>query len=77
MTRVKIHVDETAIRPLSPEKPCLTVSLMDGTRLDTGRRIRLEGVWILRQYRNPVPCGASVVLYPADERGTYAMESRE
>lgn len=77
MTRVKIHMDETAVRPICPETPCLTVSLMDGTRLETARKIRLEGVWVLRQYRNPVPCGASVVLYPVDARGTYQVESRE
>lgn len=75
--RVKIHVDQTAVQPVTPGEPCITVCQMDGTILDRARRIRLDGPWILRQYRNPVPCGATVVLYPQDDRATYTVESRE
>jgi len=64
------------VQPVRPSVPCLTVCEMDGTLLEVGRRIRLRGEWILRQYRNPVPCGASVVLYPDDEQASYEMEAR-
>jgi len=75
--RVKIHMDQNTVKPVTPTHPCLTVCTMDGGLLDQGRRIRLRGEWILRQYRNPVPCGASVVLYPESDESTYDMEARD
>lgn len=77
MSRVKIHVDQDAVKPVSPKEPCITVCDMDGTILDRGRRVRLSGEWILRQYRNQVPCGASVVLYANTDHAAYAMEARD
>lgn len=40
-----------------------------------GRKIKLEGGWTLRQYRNPVPCGAHYILTP-DPGATYTWESQ-
>lgn len=70
---VKIHVDMDAVKPVTPGQACITVCAMDGSILERGERVELEGRWILRQYRNPVPCGASVVLYTEDESATYAV----
>ena len=75
--RVKIHVDQDSVKPLSPSSPCVTVCTMDGAIVDRGRRLRLTGEWILRQYRNPVPCGASVVLYANTDHADYEMEARD
>jgi len=71
--RVKIHVDVDAVKPVVPGNRCITVCAMDGTILERGERVELTGRWVLRQYRNPVPCGASVVLYPSDEHATWEM----
>ena len=74
MKRVKIHVDQDSVKPIHPRKPCITVCDMDGTVIETGRRVKLTGAWILRQYRNPVSCGATIVLYPEDETAGWTME---
>jgi len=71
--RVKIHVDQSEVRPVTPGNRCITVCDMAGTILERGERIELHGTWILRQYRNPVPCAASVVLYTEDDGSTYRM----
>lgn len=71
--RVKIHVDMDAIKPVHPGSQCITVCAMDGTIVERGERVELHGHWILRQYRNPVPCGASVVLYTESDRATYKL----
>jgi len=71
--RVKIHFDTDAVKPVVPDKPCVTVCTMDGKILERGRKVRLTGEWILRQYRNPVPCGASVVLYPEGDNFSYRV----
>lgn len=69
-----VHVDQDATRPHEPDNPHISVVdggilALDGTDCShmieaVGRKIRLTGEWTLRQYRNPVPCGASVVLLP-------------
>lgn len=74
--RVKIHVDQREVQPVTPGVPCITVCDMAGTILERGERVELHGAWIVRQYRNPVPCGASVVLYTDDEQSTYRMVPR-
>jgi hypothetical protein len=71
MERVKIHVDMNAVKPVTPGNKCITVCRMDGTILARCSKVYLHGSWTLRQYNNPVPCGASVVLYPEDDRSTY------
>ena len=73
--RVKIHVD--LFKPVTPTVPCIHVCRMDGTILATGRRVRLKGEWVVRQYRNLVPCGATVVLYPDDPGAQWTMEVTE
>lgn len=73
MERVKIHVDMDAVKPVTPGNHCITLCNMDGTILWRGEKIILHGTWILRQYRNHVPCGASVVLYAQDETSTYEV----
>ena len=72
--RPHIFVDQDRVKPIRHDEPCLTVCNSDGVLLQRGRRIRLSGEWILRQYNNPVPCGATVVLYPIEDQGTYVME---
>lgn len=62
-----------AVKPVTPEKPCITVCAMDGTILQLGRKVKLTGEWILRQYKNSVPCGASVVLYTESDTATYSL----
>ena len=71
--RVKIHVDMDLVKPLLPEKDCITVCTMGGEVLAKGRKVELNGKWILRQYNNKVPCGASVVLYPDGDESTYHL----
>jgi hypothetical protein len=69
--RVKIHVDQDLVKPLSPGNDCITVCTMGGEVLARCRKLELKGHWTLRQYNNSTPCGASVVLYPESEDATY------
>lgn len=73
---VKIHVDNNAVKPVKPGNHCITVCAMDGTILERGDRLEITGKWVLRQYRNPTPCGASVVLHTEDESATYNLIKR-
>jgi hypothetical protein len=73
MERIKIHVDSDDVKPVVPGNKCITVCTMEGRVLQRGERVTLHGTWVLRQYRNPVPCGASVVLYTEDLTSTYEM----
>lgn len=45
----------------------------DDNVLERGRKIVLRGTWTLRQYRNPVPCGAQFTLLPGPD-ATYEWE---
>lgn len=38
--------------------------LADFNIVERGRKLELHGTWTLRQYRNPVPCGAHFALHP-------------
>jgi hypothetical protein len=69
MGRVKIHTDGQAIGT----KHCIAICTMDGFVLSRCRRVVLTGRWVLRQYNNPVPCGAKTVLYTEDETSTYEV----
>lgn len=71
--RVKIHVDRPGLK--DHEIPCVEIQSMDGTILQVVRKVRLSGPWILRQYRNPVKCGAMTVLYPENDKATYEVLS--
>lgn len=35
------------------------------------RKLILRGTWTLRQYNNPVPCGATTVLFTTDPNATW------
>lgn len=64
--------EDVAIQPGRPgtrghrfeEPEIVVVTDPGGDVLQTGRKLVLKGEWTLRQYRNPVPCGAHFALHP-------------
>lgn len=84
---IHIHTDRAEVRVarggdqdrgvVVPEVPCVTVVLdYTGEVIERGRKVCLSGTWTLRQYRNPVPCGATTVLLPGPD-AQYEMEVTE
>lgn len=83
---IHVHTDQDAVKVKAascgedivvPEVPCITVvNDFDGAIIERGRRIKLRGDWVVRQYRNPVPCGATTVFVP-QQGAEYEMEVHE
>ena len=75
--RVHIFVDQDAVKPVTTDKPRITVCNVAGEELLRTKKLILRGNWVLRQYNNPVPCGASIVLYPLDDNFSYGLEESD
>ena len=67
MKRVKIHVK----RVQYSQENMLSIHEMDGSLIQTCKKIELKGNWVIRQYNNPVPCDETIVLYPANDDASY------
>ena len=65
--RVKIHVDQK----LQNTDNRISICEMNGDLIQTCKKVELKGQWTLRQYNNPVPCDATIVLYPESEDASY------
>jgi len=69
--RIHIFVDRDSVKPITYEKPRISVCDYEGNQILVTKKVHLIGNWTLRQYNNPVPCGATVVLYPADHEAAW------
>lgn len=66
---IHIFIDKDAVKA---GHPAITVSLADcGTAIEQGAELRLTGAWAVRQYAEPRPCGASIVIEPVDESAEW------